>query len=133
MLATGCIQTRTHRLTSIYIKFSYKKDIYLDYYLKCNDNRNSECRNPALYAYSQRRWRCQYHSNLLYDPQKNHWLLKDHKFYEQQTKRIAKEQIDKHIHSNRFGVSYDVIIRKFSQLDKTLQMNYEESSYSTCI
>lgn len=32
-----------------------------------------------------------------------------------------KNHIDKHVHSKHLGISYDVTIRKYKQLDKTMQ------------
>ncbi|GBC03008.1 hypothetical protein RclHR1_04930005 [Rhizophagus clarus] len=108
-----------NRSTKTYIRFANRDHvIYLEFYLPCK----LECNLPAASVMSNKRWRCGEHYNEINACHKSgRHVPRDAKYYADELKRRAKKKKGssrevKHIHSNRLGISYEVIIKMYKDI-----------------
>ncbi|GET02734.1 hypothetical protein GLOIN_2v1779171 [Rhizophagus clarus] len=108
-----------NRYTKTYIRFANRDHvIYLGFYLRCKP----ECNLPAATVMSNKRWRCGEHYNKINACHNSALHIpRDAKYYADELERRAKKKKRspreaKHIHSNRLGISYDVVIKKYKDI-----------------
>ncbi|GES91103.1 hypothetical protein GLOIN_2v1779171 [Rhizophagus clarus] len=108
-----------NRHIKTYILFANRDHvIYLGFYLRCKP----ECNLSAASVISNKRWRCGEHYNEINTCHNSALHIpRDAKYYADELERRAKKKKRspreaKHIHSNRLGISYDVVIKKYKNI-----------------
>ncbi|GES84942.1 hypothetical protein GLOIN_2v1772827 [Rhizophagus clarus] len=119
-----------NRSTKTYIRFANRDHvIYLEFYLPCK----LECNLPAASVMSNKRWRCGEHYNEINACHKSgRHVPRDAKYYADELKRRAKKKKGssrevKHIHSNRLGISYEVIIKMYKDIPARQRVKLPDS------